>query len=366
MKKKEIVICFIGIIITSIVIIILTSSNSNETFMQDGIMFALKIDGVKASSFPTSGKYHVDIDCDNGDGIYFYDEASSNFKFALKNMTSNVTCEVEFTSNPDTLKDIVEASATNETSNSIGYRYEGKNPNNYVWFNNEMWRIIGSVPTCTASGCSSSENLVKIIRKQPINAAGYHTAAPAPTWNSSNAFNLLNSYYWGRLNATNESICVASSSSKPDCNYSLVGINPSGYFGSMVENIFWNTGDGDISQTPAQIYQSETGTQTVQARIGLLSSSDYAYATPNHTAVLSSYNTAQISSTNWLYGIGREQLINNCTSNTNQTQSVDHEGNLFCTEVARLSAYRPVVYLNSTVYVLSGEGTEANPYQIAM
>ena len=45
--------------------------------------------------------------------------------------------------------------------NENGYRYEGKNPNNYIWFNNEYWRIIG-VFDSTSHG-QSEKNMVKII-----------------------------------------------------------------------------------------------------------------------------------------------------------------------------------------------------------
>ena len=47
-------------------------------------------------------------------------------------------------------------------SYSGNYRFEGKNPNNYVWFNNELWRIVG-VFNNTTHGVSG-KNLVKIIR----------------------------------------------------------------------------------------------------------------------------------------------------------------------------------------------------------
>ena len=51
---------------------------------------------------------------------------------------------------------------TGKVVNEKGYRYEGKNPNNYVWFNNEYWRIIGVFDS--SSHGQSGKNLVKIIR----------------------------------------------------------------------------------------------------------------------------------------------------------------------------------------------------------
>jgi len=54
----------------------------------------------------------------------------------------------------------------NNNYDSNGYRYSGNTPSNYIWFNNEMWRIIGSLPTTTPE--NSSVNLVKIIRNETI------------------------------------------------------------------------------------------------------------------------------------------------------------------------------------------------------
>ena len=39
--------------------------------------------------------------------------------------------------------DVYKRQGTGQVVNENGYRYEGKNQNNYIWFNNELWRIIG-------------------------------------------------------------------------------------------------------------------------------------------------------------------------------------------------------------------------------
>ena len=50
--------------------------------------------------------------------------------------------------------------------NKVEYRYGGKNPNNYVSFNNEIWRIIGLVNVQTDNGV---EQRLKIVRTNSIN-----------------------------------------------------------------------------------------------------------------------------------------------------------------------------------------------------
>ena len=56
--------------------------------------------------------------------------------------------------------------ATEQLEAVTDYRYTGANPNNYVSFNNELWRIIGVFPTDDGTG--NIENRVKIIRNESI------------------------------------------------------------------------------------------------------------------------------------------------------------------------------------------------------
>ncbi|MBD9106728.1 hypothetical protein EGP99_02845, partial [bacterium] len=65
---------------------------------------------------------------------------------------------------------------TGQVVNENGYRYEGKNPNNYVWFNNEYWRIIGVFDTEVVKSDNTTENksLVKIIRADVLDGLAWH------------------------------------------------------------------------------------------------------------------------------------------------------------------------------------------------
>ena len=59
----------------------------------------------------------------------------------------------------------VELAYDNTTDNNL--RYVGANPNNYVSFNNELWRIIG-VMNNIDNGTGKKESRIKIIRDEPI------------------------------------------------------------------------------------------------------------------------------------------------------------------------------------------------------
>ncbi len=75
------------------------------------------------------------------------------------------------------------------------WRFAGKNPNNYILFNNELWRIIGVMPNveyCTGTYGSESEcsttktgSLVKIIRNDSLGAFSFDYKASGVGTSSS-------------------------------------------------------------------------------------------------------------------------------------------------------------------------------------
>ena len=56
--------------------------------------------------------------------------------------------------------------ATEQTTALTDYRYIGADPNNYVKFNDELWRIIGVFDTDDGTG--KVEKRLKIIRNESI------------------------------------------------------------------------------------------------------------------------------------------------------------------------------------------------------
>ena len=255
-------------------------------------------------------------------------------------------------------------SGTNSNGDTVtaGYRYEGKKPNNYIWFNNEMWRIIGVIPTCTASGCTTKEDLVKIIRAESIGGLKWHTSSPNKIWSDQySLYQVLNSYYLTKGNATGMSICTGTAAA--DCDYRVKGIDT--YYRNMIKDVYWNTGAGLQSKTATITYGKEILTQNVGGKIGIMNASDYGYATTTHTAALSSYGS--YASTNWLYGQGDEWTITPYSSSSYSALYVYNNGYVSNNNAdSNGYAVRPSLYLDSSVYVVSGDGTESTPYQIAM
>ena len=365
MYKKYIVIISTILIISTTLIAIIINKNSKDYINLDGVMLALTLDGKTIKAYPEGTNYGIEINCENGTGKWLVDE----WKLAVEEITGNVICNLDFTSRPQNLKNKVEEVNVNNNSHGNGYRYSGQKPNNYIWFNNEMWRVIGSIPTCLSASCgTNTTNLVKIIRKETIGGLAYH-AGNASEWGNNTLFTLLNNYYYGKLDGTNTNYCYGySTSAKAKCDYTNIGIDSNDYYGRMIKKVYWNSGNCDVqSQTPSTLYTREITTRTVSGYIGIMSASDYGYA------VDSSYHNSYVMSSgltktklNWLYGQGTEWLSQAYRGGTTSALYVSDDGSVNADRVHTGRSVRPVVYLDSSVYIVSGDGTEANPYQIGM
>ena len=350
----------------------LQSNDSNKMFMQDGILFAMTKDGEDITSFPTDGKYKVSIDCKNGKGNYLYFEDENKWKFTVENITGKVSCNVDFTtvSNSDLLGVVASTVGTSGTGSIVnegdaGFRYEGQDPNNYIWFNNELWRIIGVIPTKVDSS-GTTENLVKIIRNESIGGLAYDAKSSGYTgaWGSNTLYSLLNEYYFGKKDGTNTTGCYGyETTAKVKCDYTEIGINGADYYGSMIKKVYWNTGASDNGATASTVYGTEKATQTIYNYVGLMSASDYGYATSaSHSTDLDSYNNEIHTLNNWLYGQGYEWTNIQNSDYAYQTLYVFYLGDVTGTIASYGSAVRPAVYLNSNIYASSGDGSQLNPY----
>ena len=377
MKKKYIVIGITIILLTVIVTTIVIRKNNQKHIMHNGVMLAIMLDGEKITSFPERGSYNIEIDCgDTANGIWLAEE----WKLAVEKINGNVTCNIEFKSNPTTLKSKVETVNASQNYDGNGYRYSGKTPNNWVWFNGEKWRIIGSIPICTSSGCATKENLVKIIRSESIGTYVYDAKSSGytGTWGSNTLYSLLNTSYYATsraaMNGQNHAGCYShynsSYQSRPNCDYTEIGILSSSYYGQMVKNVYWNTGASSNSVTASTAYTNETASRTVLGYVGLMSASDWGYAASSsyHSILMNSYTSSSNNATenSWIFNNGYEWTSIRISSDTTIALGVSILGTMGGNYANNGYAVRPVVYLDSSVYIVSGDGTESNPYQIGM
>ena len=378
--QKRIRIVSIGIILIVLfisVIILNNNTNNKHTFKKDGILYALSLDGKSITSFPSKGLYKANVTCEGADGKWLYDD----WKLAIENITGDVSCDIKFETITKTyLNNYIigltgTAQGTGQVVNEKGYRYEGKNPNNYVWFNNEYWRIIGVFDS--ASHGQSGKNLVKIIRADVLDGLAWHKSN-TNDWTAASLNSLLNGAYYNAQDGTSSGYCYGySTTATANCDYTKKGIQ-SGYR-SMIAEVTWYLGGySSASATTESFYGYERGTTVYSGRpttttgyIGLMYPSDYGYSVLSsscaRTTNLGSYNTATCAGQSWLYGKGYEWTITPNSSYSTYVFFLSISGSLD----SRNGAYtgyggRPVLYLDASVYKIDGEGTLDKPYIIGM
>ena len=259
---------------------------------------------------------------------------------------------------------------------SAGTRYEGKNPNNYVWFNNEYWRIIGVFDS--GSHGQSGKNLVKIIRADVLDGLAWHKS-DTNDWTAASLNKLLNGAYYNAQDGTGSGYCYGSGSATANCDYTKKGIQ-AGYR-SMIANVTWYLGGySSISATTEAFYGYERGTTVDSGRpttttgyIGLMYPSDYGYSVLSsscaRTTNLSSYSSSVCAGQSWLYGKGDEWTLTPDSSYSGSVFRLACIGGVYSDSVS--NAYtgygvRPVLYLDASVYKIDGEGTLDKPYIIGM
>ena len=328
-------------------------------------------------SFSTyRGKLEAVVECSTGSAKFNYEkwqleaELGSNCSLTFQDKSTNKTYLNDYviSLNNQTVGD-------GKVVNENGYRYEGTNPNNYVLYNGELWRIIGVF----GNGMhGQTGNLVKIIRNDSIGGLVYTTASGINSWEESALYKLLNqtsggSYYTGvdYTNKASGTYCSSSDNYTPiDCSFSKKGIR-SDYAREMIQETQWySTPYTSISNAPTTYTYDITTTTSNTGYIGLMYASDYGYAVQAsdcaRTISLGSYygttNGLTCAGKNWLR-LGENEWTISRYSNI-YSLYLNYSGTVRNTSVFHASEVRPVLYLKSSVYYVSGSGTMDDPIVI--
>ncbi len=369
------VISLLAIVIFIIVAVIYNCNTSEKKFKKDGILYALSIDGVNSTSFPSKGLYKVNVTCENAIGKWLYDD----WKLSIENITGDVSCDLDFTTTEKSFLNTYIMGLVGTTQgigqlvNENGYRYEGKNPNNYIWFNNEYWRIIG-VFDSTSHG-QSEKNMVKIIRDDVLSGLAWDKS-DKNDWSTASLNLLLNGAYYSAKDGINSGYCYGLYSTVTgNCNYTKSGIQDD--YRGMIANVTWYLGgSSSASSTADAFYGYERGSTVYSGRpttttgyIGLIYPSDYGYSVLSsscaRTTNLDSYDSDTCAGASWLY----DGALWTLTPGLSYRQNV-----FFFNNIAKMVQYgarygygvRPVLYLDSSVLLYDGDGSLENPYIIGM
>ena len=175
-------------------------------------------------------------------------------------------------------------------------RYAGSNPDNYVWFNHELWRVIGLVNT-------PEGQRIKLRRKDSIGSYAWDTSEKeinqgygVNEWSTSDIQVLLNDYYY--QNKINQTCYTTQENQSTICSFDGKDGHVRGLkqVDEMIDTITWNV--GTVSKTnllTKEFYDEERGKLVTtctdpincndniprsylwRGNVGLIYPSDFAY-----------------------------------------------------------------------------------------
>ena len=285
--------------------------------------------------------------------------------------------------------------ATAQVGATTDYRYIGSNPNNYITFNNEVWRIIGIF-----------DGRIKIIRNDTLGGIPFDykksgvgsstTDYGSNDWTDSQLMYMLNPTSYtlksgytlsenfikdGSGNIIYQLGCepaeIASGATSYSCTNNTWSLNSTALSQISEATYYLGGSSQDSGLSATDYYNLERGTTVYSERptswpglVGLMYPSDYAYTFANGVDDECYTNTFYCNkgtpSNSWLYKSGTNQrTISPNSSTTYTTFTVTSSGyvsNGTYTHGTGTDAAL-VVYLKSDIK-LQGSGTSSEPYEI--
>ena len=380
-----------------------------EITVIEGIRYKISVNGSSANAFPTNDTTHaytVSVSCDNSEAIWDY----ANWKLKIKNTSAGTDkCSIAFndvTSNDyinnylNTNKGTTQGttSAKGKLVNEKGVRYEGTDPYNYVSFNGELWRIIGMFAFNKSTNvevnggstdCTTYNCYTKIIRNDSIGSYAFSALGTSQStvynyWEKIDGTKatlntLLNTYYYNHTDGTSNSVCrFYGNTVTANCDFTKRGIQES--YKPMVQQVVWNLGGYSSATNTQAMYGYERGSTrpsnninalTASGYIGLMYPSDYGYSVQSsncsRTRVsLSAYGTAACGGKAWLLKNGYEWTITPRSSSASGVFILSSYVTVYSNDAYEDFPVRPVLYLTSKTYIVSGSGKIDDPYVLGL
>ena len=274
-----------------------------------------------------------------------------------------------------------------DNTSDANIRYYGSNPNNYVRFNNELWRIIGVFG-----------NNVKLIRSESLGNLSWDSSESTINsgwgvneWSQSDLKNYLNTMYYGGTSVT----CYNGQSNKTTtCPTNILDNNAK----ALIDNHTWNTGAPNYNELynnttksydTVEFYKAERGTvngkicssgtycnDTVTRTtewtgyIALPYVTDWAYASSEKdcNTKIDQSSTYKCKNNNWMhYGSTWNDVMwvlspYAIPDSAYNAWLVDGSGNTGSSRAAGPFSAFPTIYLKFNILIESGKGTSSDPY----
>ena len=269
-------------------------------------------------------------------------------------------------------------------------RYYGSDPNNYVSFNNELWRIIGVFG-----------NNVKLVRKDSLGSLSWDSSESSVNngygvneWSQVDLKNYLNTMYYG--GDTTVTCCNGSNNITRTCPKDGKGnfLTLDETSKSLIDYHTWNTGapnyntlynDTTESFDTVEFYKAERGNETGKictggdrcndtvkrettwtGYIGLPYVTDWAYASSEDdcNTKIDRSSTYKCKNNNWMQRSTGAWYLSPCAfpDNAHYVWFVNGGGFTAGHHAALpLSAF-PTIYLKTDILIKSGTGRSNDPY----
>lgn len=210
------------------------------------------------------------------------------------------------------------------------FTYRGSNPNNYILFNNEMWRII-----------SVQDGSLKIVKEDLLSLEKPFNEALDQNWDNSSLKAYVNGEYYDNLNDNVK---------------------------KYIENNTWNMGDISLNNDDLRNQiTSENRRQSNNSYVGLMTVSEYLRSNTNkgscETFSLNNFNFSACQSTNWMFNGKAFWTLTADDLKPYMVNFVQDDGTINRDNSHVLFGVRPVLVLKDNISLI-GQGTKDNPFAI--
>ena len=282
--------------------------------------------GIKKYEFSINDGEYID---NGNNNVYTFTGLKSETSYSIKLRVTNevgLRTEKEITNSIDIKNNITtlgDGLYKDEYENR--YVYKGANPNNYVHFNNELWRIISV----------ENDGSLKILRNELLSTS--------MNWN--NTLSYLNSTYLDTIKNT-----------------------------ELIDKHDWSIGPATWDNTNLLKHIQSENSETKTYDIGLITASEYIRANSDIKKCGDSVQARHSNCTanNWMYldddfkrwwTLTEADNLYDDTSGYRFFYDVGGNGVILGTEPEHTTWYlRPAIYLKHSVQLKSGEGSQTNPY----
>ena len=252
----------------------------------------------------------------------------------------------------------------------VEYRYYGASPNNYVEYNNELWRIISVSKVFSSESDTTGETRVRIIKDTSI--GNYAWDDDSNNWADATLMCQLNTMYY------NDTIPACTGKSLNSLNTSL-----NAEAQSLIDNALWYLGGGNTTDLYADDYYTmERGTAVADSsyptrwtgKVGIMYPSDYAYAADLSVCkntgkyyfdTYSGEEVPECTGTDWLFNSDHQWLMSPISVVSSVTFYVDSFGYIDGSSLY-VWGVRPLAVLKSNVIKTGGSGASGDPYRLAL